>query len=96
MQAEVQTILTIDTDELARRAQEFYDRELRKAVETAENIGKILVLDVASGDYEIDEMGIETARRLQAKHPGAPLFAFRIGYKTGESFSGMLERTVAE
>jgi hypothetical protein len=93
MQPAAKQNLSIDLDELARRATEFYDRELRKKVETPENIGKILVLDVESGDYEIDETGIETSRRLQAKHPGASLFAFRIGYKTVESFSGMLERT---
>jgi hypothetical protein len=79
--------------EASRRAQKLYDTTIRPKVETPENIGKILVLEPESGDYEIDEMGIETSFRLQARHPGARLYGFRIGYKTVASFSGVLERT---
>jgi hypothetical protein len=80
-------------DDLSQRAQELYERDIRAKVETPENLGKIIVIDVDSGDYEIDDEGIESSRRLQARHPGAILYAIRIGYKTVESFDGMLERT---
>jgi hypothetical protein len=79
--------------EASRRAQQLYDTTIRPKVETPENIGKILVLEPESGDYEIDEMGIETSFRLQARHPGARLYGFRIGYKAVEAFGGVLERT---
>src|SRR5947208_4058524 len=77
---------------LGDRARELYEG-LRAKVETPENIGKLIVMDVESGDYEIDEQGIEASRRLQARHPGATLYALRIGYRTVESFAGVLERT---
>ncbi len=48
---------------LGRRARELYER-LRLVVETPENIGKFIVLDVESGDYEADEQGIKSSRRL--------------------------------
>lgn len=77
---------------LARRAEEIYERDLRQHVETPENIGRMLILDVESGDYEIDDEGTESSRRLQARHPGKTLFGIRIGYKTAISFAGGLER----
>jgi hypothetical protein len=77
---------------LGQRAQELYDR-LRPEIETPENIGKLIVIDVESGDYEIDDMGIETSRRLQQRHPNATLYALRIGYKAVETLGGILERT---
>ena len=90
------SISTLSSPEnaLGERAQKLYTR-LREKVETAENIGKFIVLDVESGDYEIDDQGIESSRRLQDRHPGDALFALRIGYKTAVSFCGGLERTSA-
>ena len=79
-------------EELGERAKALYE-QLRPQVETPENIGKLIVLDVESGDYEIDEVGIASSRRLQERHPGAALCALRIGYKTGEALGGVLERT---
>ena len=78
--------------ELGQRARDLYER-LRAEVETPENIGKLIVMDVASGDYEIDKLGIEASLHLQARHPGSPLYALRIGYKAVESFGGVLERS---
>lgn len=77
---------------LGRRAQELYER-LRPGIETPENIGKLIVMEVESGDYEIDDMGVETSRRLQNRHPDATLYALRIGYKAVEALGGILERT---
>lgn len=82
---------TLNTD-IGQRARELYER-LRPRVETPPNVGKLIVIDVESGDYEIDEQGIESSRRLQARHPGAMLYALRIGYRTVESFGGVRERT---
>ena len=76
---------------LGQRAQELYER-LRPKIETPDNIGKLIVMDVETSDYEIDDMGIETSQRLQSRHPDATLYALRIGYKSAVSFCGVLER----
>ncbi len=72
---------------------------LRAQVETPEQIGKLIVMDLISGDYEIDassdDLGLEASRRLQNRHPGVALHALRIGYRTAASFCGSLERTEA-
>ena len=84
---------TLSDIELERRARELYER-LRPQIETDEKIGKLIVMDVESGDYEIDDLGIETSRHLQARHPGGMLYALRIGYRAVEALGGVLERTV--
>ena len=76
----------------ADRAWEIY-YNLRSAVETPENIGKLLLLDLGSGDYEIDdETSFGPVQRLQSRHSNSKLFALRIGYETAMSFSGSMER----
>ena len=41
-----------------------YEERLRDLLETEENIGKILVIDTASGDYEMDTDRVEAVLRL--------------------------------
>ena len=72
-------------------AWEIYGRH-RSAVETPENIGRMMIIDVDSGDYEIDDEGFEASRRLKARHPGDRRFGIRIGYRAAESFCGVRER----
>jgi hypothetical protein len=81
------------TDETrGHRAQALYAK-LRPTVETPENIGKLIIMELDSGDYEIDESGIESSSRLQSRHPQSRLFALRIGYRAVEALGGVLERT---
>lgn len=42
-------------EEIERRGEQFYDQTLREQVETEENIGKIITIDIETGDYEIGE-----------------------------------------
>lgn len=83
-----------ETNERARKAWQAYER-LRPIVETPENIGKIIVIDIDSGDYEIDhmdELGFEASDRLQTRHPASKMFSIRIGYKAMETIGGVRER----
>ena len=76
--------------EWGRTASEFYQTRIRPHVETEENIGKMLILDVVTGDYEIDDMNNSLAmnKRMLAKHPGSRLAGFRIGYDAVQAFGG--------
>jgi hypothetical protein len=67
-------------EEIVRRGEKLYDQRLRAEVETEENIGKILVMDVESGEYAIDDTMISAADRVKANHPDAILYTLRIGY----------------
>jgi hypothetical protein len=79
-------------DEIEKRGEEWYERYIRPKVE-AENRGRICVIDVETGDYEIDDTMLAASRRALAKHPDAALWALRIGYDTVYSFGGGFEPT---
>lgn len=80
-------------EEIARRGKELYQRSVRHRVESEENIGKVVVLDIETGEYDIDEEGIGAAKRLHSKHPGAALWAERIGYDAVYAVGGTISRT---
>ena len=55
-----------------------YEREIRHLVEPDET-GKFMVIDVYSGDYEIDEHDGTATGRLLKRRPGAVARAVRVG-----------------
>jgi hypothetical protein len=79
-------------DEIARRGEELYEQRIRDQVETDANIGKIIVIDIETGDYEIDNDAMAANRRALARHPGAALLGLRIGYDAVEGFGGGPQR----
>ncbi|MFO5438277.1 MAG: hypothetical protein ACLBM4_06275 [Dolichospermum sp.] len=87
----MQAIL-LSSEEVAKRAKELYDNGIRQQVETAENIGKMIIIDIETGEYAIDKTGIESAHHLRNKNRFALLFGIRMGYKVSASFSGEMER----
>ena len=84
------------SDEISRRGKELYEQSIRANVETAENIGRLVSIDIETGDYEIgDDGSLEAPRRLHARHPGAAVYTLRIGYNAAYALGGVLERTAA-
>jgi hypothetical protein len=68
--------------EIGERGQAMYESRIRALVER-DHFGKYLVIDVETGDYEIDADHLAASNRAAAKHPDAPLYAMRIGYRAG-------------
>ena len=82
--------------EISRRGHALYEQELRGNLETEENLGKIVVLDVETGHYEIDTDGIQANNRLRTRYPDTDpynLFAIRIGYDAVFAVGSTLTRT---
>jgi hypothetical protein len=76
-------------EEVARRGEEIYEREIRSKVED-QHRGKFLVLDIVTGAYEIDQDDLAASERLLDRHPESELYGVRIGsptaYRLGSSF----------
>jgi len=66
-------------DEVVRRGQEIYEREIRPQVE-ASNQGKFLVINIETGEYEMDADDLAAAKRAKARFGNAALFTMRIGH----------------
>ena len=77
------------SDEIEQRGQELYDQQIRARVE-ADNKGKFLVLDIKTGEYEIDESEITALKRIKSKNPDAALYFLRVGYPTAYKLGGQL------
>lgn len=82
----------VAADPIARSWKLYY--RVRPQVETPENIGKLILFDLQSGDYEIanDDLGFEATNAVRERHPDANVFCLRIGYEAACSFDGGLER----
>ena len=85
-------IIRLSRDEVGRRGEALYEQRIRADVEIPENIGKMVIIDVETGAYEIDERGPVAARHLQAQNPDAVLYGKRIGYDVAEALGGVMER----
>jgi len=77
-------------DEIARIAEEIYARDIRPKVMPQEK-GKFLVLDINTGQYEIDDADLKASQRLRARVPNGEYFGLRIGYTTAYTLSGTME-----
>lgn len=67
-------------EKISKIGHEIYETQLRDKVETEENIGKLISIDINTGDYETADQPLLAIRGLQAKRPDAEIWTERIGY----------------
>ena len=77
--------------EVAARGKEWYERDIRHKVNTPENKGKALVINVDNGEYEMDADGEVALSRARTKYPNALFHRRRIGYTAYASMGGGLK-----
>lgn len=72
----------LSSEEKWKRGDDWYDNHIRPLVETEDSIGKLIQIDVESGEYEIgtDRESMAMSDRLIAKNSDAQIIEFRIGY----------------
>lgn len=67
--------------EVGEKAQQLYESKIRPLVEST-NLGRYIVIDVNSGDYDIGDDYLAPTDNLLGRHPDAALYTLRIGYPT--------------
>lgn len=72
-------------EELARRGQELYEGSIRQQVESG-NIGKIVAIDIETGEFEVDENLVPATNRLFERYPNAQPWVIRIGHRAVDHF----------
>ena len=65
--------------EIAERGQALYDREIRDSLSPSDR-GKFLVLDIETGDFQVDSNEVAAVKRARAKRPGAVFYVLRVGH----------------
>jgi hypothetical protein len=74
-------------EEIVQRGQVLYDQQVRAQVETSHK-GKFLVLDIETGEYEIDISEVAALKRAKERNPKAALYILRVGYPTAYRVGG--------
>ncbi|MGE0132099.1 MAG: hypothetical protein AB7U82_28795 [Blastocatellales bacterium] len=72
-------------EEFARRGDEIYERDIRPIVENG-NEGKYVVIDIESGEYEMDADEIAASDRLLVRKPDAQIWLVQIGAPSARRF----------
>jgi hypothetical protein len=75
--------------EITSRGKQIYEQKLRSLLEP-EHVGKYLVIDVDSGDYEMDEEHLAALDRVRARHPDGSFFSMRVGYEALARIGGRM------
>ncbi len=78
-------------EEIGRLGDAIYDRDIRPDVEAVHR-GRIVSIDVDSGDYAVGDTVIAATDQLRERHPGADVWSLRIGYGALRHFGGRAVR----
>jgi len=70
-------IIGIDKERLAARGQAIYER-LKEELESAYP-GKIVAIEVESGEYFVGDSVVEAAKKARAKHPDRLFYFVKVG-----------------
>ena len=72
-------------EEFAQRGSEIYERQIKPLLHESDR-GKYVLIDIETGDYEMDEDEIAAADRLRARRPGAQVWMEQVGMRGARRF----------
>ncbi|MCR4403750.1 MAG: hypothetical protein NUW06_00360 [Candidatus Acetothermia bacterium] len=72
--------LAVNKEQLVARGQEIYQR-LKDQLEPGHN-GKIVAIEVESGDYFLGESVVEAGKKARQKYPDKPFYFVKVGFPT--------------
>ena len=74
---------------IADKGEKIYAETIKPHIDLDAERGKFVVIDVNSGDYEIDKRDILATKRLHERHPDAVTHAVRVGRPTAYRMVGV-------
>ena len=72
-------------EEIAARGNKIYNEKIRSKVEGS-HYGDFVIIDIDSGDFELDPQDIEASVRLKNRRPCAVMFGLRVGFSAAYRF----------
>ena len=76
--------------EVESRGEAVFEQHIRHKVDATQK-GKFVVLDIETGDYEIDRDDLQATKRALAKRPNAVLYGLRVGYQAAYRLGGRFD-----
>lgn len=80
-------------EEFAQRGDDLYENQIKSQIEAGNN-GKVVAIDLETGDFEVDKSEIAACDRLEARHPDAQIWIVRIGSRYIRRFGGRIKSSV--
>lgn len=80
-------------EEHANRGKALYEQQIRSQVENG-NHGRIVVIDIDSGAFEVEDDVLTASKALLARFPDAQIWAVRIGHRGVYRLGGHAGRKV--
>ena len=74
---------------IADKGEKIYAETIKPSINFEQEKGKFVVIDVNTGDYEIDKRDAAATRRLRDRRPEAVTYAVRVGRPTAYRMIGM-------
>ncbi len=71
--------VNLTRDEIVQRGKEIYYRDIASVV-AVDNYGRVVAIDVCTGEYELGDDAIKSAAVLREGLPDAVIFFMRVGY----------------
>lgn len=78
---------THSAEEAARIGDEIYERTIRARVEQG-NHGRVVAIDVNTGDYEVGDNALASSERLVSRLPDAEIWFVRVGHRALHCIGG--------
>ena len=78
---------TYSPEEITAQGEAIYREQIRSGVETTER-GKFVIIDIETGDYEIDTKDATATLKLLERRPDAVTYAVRVGYRAAYRIGG--------
>ena len=80
-------------EEVESKGEAIYAQRIRAQVEPNRH-GEFVIIDIETGEYEIDPDDLAATKRLLAKNPSAVFYGLRVGLQAAYTIGGLL-RTAA-
>ena len=77
----------VDGDEAAAIGRAIYREKIRPLVHP-QHKGKLVVIDLETGDYEMDYDSVTASERLEERRPECYTFTVRVGYRAAFHIGG--------
>ena len=75
-----------------QRGQQWYENGIRQQVDTEENVGKIVAIDVETGEFVLAPDHIAALAAIRGRVANPFLYFLRVGYVTPTKIGGALKR----
>ena len=82
------------SENTVQRGHQLYESGIRQQVDTEENIGKIVAIDIGTGEFAMAADHIAALAAIRQKVADPFLYFLRVGYTTPTKVGGALRREV--